>query len=211
MKKIILPIVAFVLVSCETPSSNVSNPDLSKVVNDNSVYDANLTQVGFGAFKTTAKKEVKGWFKEFTIKGLVDTNQLELVFANASFDILVNSLETNDEGRNQRLLSEFFGNTSSNESITGKVLSFNKDSALVNVELMFNGVKKEVPFKYAMIADTLKLNASINVLDYNSSKALTALNKACESLHKGDDGISKTWPDVNLYLNTVLKSNLLAK
>ncbi len=197
--------MALAFVACQTPTSNVSTPDLSNVAKVNSMYDASATKIGFGAFKTTAKKEVKGWFNEFTIDNLVDTNQVELVFANATFEINVGSLETNDAGRNQRLLSEFFGKTSSNENISGKVLSFNKDSALVNVELLFNGVKKQVPFSYGMTGDTLKLNGTINVLDYNASTALNALNKACESLHKGDDGVSKTWSDVNLYLNTVLK------
>lgn len=205
MKNIFIPLLSLAVVSCSTPTSNVNTQDLSNVVRPNALYDANATKVGFGAFKTTDKKEVKGWFTDFTIGNLVDTNQLELVFGAATFEINVSSLETNDAGRNQRLLTEFFGKTTSAEKLTGKVISFDKDKSSLNVQLDFNGIQKEVPFMYAMSGDTLQLNASINMLDYNASTALTALNKACEDLHKGADGVSKTWSDVNLYLTTVLK------
>ena len=34
--------------------------------------------------------------------------------------------------------------------------------------------------------------------DWNADAGLAALNNECEELHKGEDGISKLWPDVNV-------------
>jgi polyisoprenoid-binding protein YceI len=205
MKKIIFPLLIGATISCGTPNVEVSKSDEIIEKKNNSIFDSNATQIGFGAFKTTEKKEVKGWFNEFQINQVIDTNKVELAFANATFTISVNSLETNDSGRNQRILTEFFAKTNSTDTIKGKVISFNKDSALIKVKIDFNAIQKEVPFQYSMSGDTLKLNATINLLDFNAIPALESLNKACEALHKGSDGVSKTWSDVNLYLNTVLR------
>lgn len=205
MKNALLAGLSLIIVGCSSPEVPSASPDLSKVEKTHVLYDAQNTIVGFGAFKTTAKKEVKGWFTDFKIDNLQDTSLVELAFANATFEINVNSLETNDSGRNQRLLNDFFGKTLSAEKITGKVLSFLKDSSLVQVEIDFNGIKKPTNFTYLTSGDTLKLKASINLQDYNAIPALESLNKVCESLHKGDDGVSKTWSEVNLYLETVLK------
>ena len=36
----------------------------------------------------------------------------------------------------------------------------------------------------------------MNMEDWKATKAIATLNKACFELHKGADGISKTWNEV---------------
>ena len=45
----------------------------------------------------------------------------------------------------------------------------------------------------------------IDVFDWNASEALDALNEVCHALHKGPDGVSKTWSEVHLFVSSVVK------
>lgn len=220
MKKKSITIVAAALTlfvaSCETTVNNVNvaakeaaNDSsaaavASKEIESKSVYNVDATSIGFTAFKTTEKFPVKGWFKSFSISKINQAERVEEVFANASISIDVASLETNDEGRNQRLISEFFGKTTSNESIEGKVVAFDAQNSTAALSLNFNGVEKELTFNYSLSGDTLNMNSSLNLADVNGLEALASLNKACEVLHKGADGVSKTWEDVEINISTVL-------
>ncbi|MFT6717217.1 MAG: polyisoprenoid-binding protein YceI [Saprospiraceae bacterium] len=170
-----------------------------------SVYDNASTTIGFGAFKTTDKKEVKGWFSDFEMIGITESKDLAEIFGNASVIIQVGSLDTKDQGRNATLLAEFFNNTTSNETITGKVISFNTDSATAVLELTFNDATTALTFGYSLNGDTLSMQSVLDLEQVNGLGALASLNTACESLHKGSDGVSKTWNDVNIYLTTILK------
>tara|TARA_B100001540_G_scaffold309865_1_gene326734 strand:- start:147 stop:809 length:663 start_codon:yes stop_codon:yes gene_type:complete len=168
-------------------------------------YDKKATKIGFGGFKTTDKVEVKGHFKKFTVDSTIVADTPEEIFANASISIPVDYLETNDIGRNQRLREEYFGKMESTQNITGKIVNFNKDSSTVKIELTINKVSNEIDFNYNVIEDTLSINGTIDILNFDASSALNAINKACEALHKGADGISKTWSEANIYITSVIK------
>ena len=168
-------------------------------------YDKKATKIGFGGFKTTEKVEVKGYFKKFSVDSTIVADTPEEIFANATISIPTDYLETNDVGRNRRLREEYFGKMVSTQNITGKIVSFNKDSNQVKIELTINAVSNEVDFDYAVVEDTLSINGTIDVLDFGASAALKAINKACEVLHKGADGVSKTWSEANIYITSVVK------
>lgn len=222
MKKILLPIIALSMsfVACNSGTSNAHDShdshdhshdgdsdhshDIDTTAVEASVYDNSSTTVGFGAFKTTAKKEVKGWFTDFEVSGITESKDLAEILGNASININVASLDTKDKSRNATLLAEFFNKTTSNESITGKVVSVNDDSSTALLELTFNDVSKELQFSYSLSGDTLLMQSVLNLEDVNGLDAVASLNTACEALHKGDDGVSKTWNEVNIYLTTVL-------
>ena len=170
-----------------------------------SVYDNTSTTIGFGAFKTTSKKEVKGWFTDFEITGITESQDVSEIFKNASISVNVASLDTKNEGRNVTIIAEFFNKTTSNKKIEGKVVSFDTDSATAVLELIFNDATTPLTFDYALNGDTLSMQSVLNLEDVNGLEALASLNKACEGVHKGDDGVSKTWNDVNIYLTTILK------
>lgn len=219
MKRIILSlaVLTVVLGSCDSGSNHskaehhedhVESPQAE--VKDSletppSVYNNSTTLIGFGAFKTTERKEVKGWFKSVKMSGITESNDVAEIFKNASIEVDVSSLETRDAGRNATLLSEFFSKTSSNELITGKVVSFNTDSATAVLLLNFNGVEKELGFDYTLTGDTLSMQSVLKLADVNGLEALASLHKACEVWHKGNDGVSKTWDDVKIYVATVLR------
>ena len=216
MKKLLLSIATItLLVSCggeqNTPAQQVeiTQADTTAQKEAEEVckkgYDKKATTIGFGGFKTTGKVEVKGHFKKFTVDSTTVADTPEEIFANATISIPTDYLETNDIGRNRRLREEYFGKMVSTQNITGKIISFNRDSNQVKIELTINAVSNEVDFDYAVVEDTLSINGTIDVLDFGASAALKAINKACEVLHKGADGISKTWSEANIYITSVIK------
>ena len=53
--------------------------------------------------------------------------------------------------------------------------------------------------KYALADDDmLEANGEFDMLDFGLSDALASIHLACEQLHKGKDGVSKTWPNVGI-------------
>ena len=214
-KMFVLGAIAATTISCNTETNNVNipNPEVEQVQElVEEVAKAPLgrinvdaTQIGFGAFKTTEKVEVKGWFQSFVIEGVnQEAATWQEAITGAWVTIDVPSIETNDVGRNKKVLEHFFGSTASNELIAAKVLSV--DSTLAVLEIDFNGLKKPVDFQVELSNDTLNLTATIDVADFDATSAISAINKACEALHKGADGVSKTWSEVNLYVSTVIRN-----
>ena len=216
MKKLLLSIATMALLSScggeqkpPAPETEIPQIDTTAQIQQEEIckkgYDKKGTKIGFGGFKTTDKVEVKGYFKKFTVDSTTVADTPEEIFANSTISIPTDYLETNDIGRNRRLREEYFGKMVSTQNITGKIVSFNKDSSQVKIELTINAVSNEVDFDYAVVEDTLSINGTIDVLDFDASAALKAINKACEVLHKGADGVSKTWSEANIYITSVVK------
>lgn len=218
MKKLILTTAtALLMISCgggeSTTPETTNNTDTSSEVDSSAEkickkgYDSENTSIGFGGFKTTEKKEVKGIFKEFTVKETRIGDTHEEVFVNAEFSIPVGAIETKDMARNKRLKEEYFGAMESTHLIKGQVVRFNTDSNTVTVNIKMNNIKKDIDLAYVVSGDTIQLTGSLDILDFDGSGAIKGLNAVCESLHMGADGVTKTWPDVNLYISSVLKES----
>jgi polyisoprenoid-binding protein YceI len=185
------------------PIDNIAEKQVEKVCKKG--YDKKATKIAFGGFKTTQKVEVKGYFKKFTIDSTNVADSPEEIFANSTISIPTDYIETNDIGRNRRLREEYFGKMEATQKITGKIIEFDKESSQVKIELTINAVSNIESFDYKLVGDTLTLNGTIDILNFDGSSALKAINKACEVLHKGADGISKTWSEANIYISTVIK------
>lgn len=217
MKKLILSIATIAtLASCggetkvgentEAPiKDSTSTKESAKAKVCKKGYDFDETNIGFAGFKTTEKKPVKGYFKTFKVESTVIADTPEEIFANATISIPVNSIETKDVARNRRLRDNYFGSLSATESITGKIKGFEKDSSKVNVELTLNEIAKTIALDYRVNGDSLFIAGTLNILDFNGQPAIDALNEVCEALHKGADGVSKTWAEVDLNISTVVK------
>ncbi|PIX14178.1 MAG: hypothetical protein COZ74_03760, partial [Flavobacteriaceae bacterium CG_4_8_14_3_um_filter_31_8] len=65
-----------------------------------------------------------------------------------------------------------------------------------------NGEVQNVPFTYTILDKTFNMQATIDVNKWNASAALASLNKVCEDLHKGADGVSVTWSEVALNITS---------
>ena len=218
MKKILFAISSAVLISAcgggETaPAAEKPKQDSVKPEVCTYSYDYSATTIGFGAFKFTEKKEVKGGFLKFTVDSTSTSDSIidvYEIFHNAKFSISVDGLDTKDQGRDYNIKTSFFGQIKETASITGKVVDLvdGKDSlSNLIVSIKFNNVENQVALKVSLVDNVLTLTGAINLNDFKAQKALASLNNTCKELHRGSDGKSVTWPEVNIYVSTTLKKN----
>ncbi len=209
MKKGILTLAAFasvlVLASCgseETVDEKVA-PALEICYY---TYDDETSAMTWTAYKTTAKVDVGGTFNEITITGDKSSDDPKKLIESLSFSINTESVETNDEGRNKKIASFFFGKMNEPATITGKVKSLD-DNGKATLEVKMNGVSTDVVGEYTLVDGTFDFNATIDVAKWDALKALQSLSEACREKHTGDDGILKTWSEVALTFSTQLASD----
>ncbi|WP_000697032.1 YceI family protein, partial [Leptospira interrogans] len=85
-------------------------------------------------------------------------------------------------------------------------LSSDKTSGKGIIGLTLNGVTKKIDLNFTL-QNGIQLDAktNLNLGDFKALSALDSLNKVCMDLHKGKDGASKLWPEVELTISTKLK------
>ena len=160
-------------------------------------------QINWTAFKTTDKVPVKGQFQKVTITAGGEGETAKDAINNAEFSVPVSSIFTSDTSRDFKIKKFFFGVMDSTELLSGKLVLEN--DSIGYTDLTMNGVTKKLPFNYSLDGKTFTMNASMKISDWQAEKALDSLNLACKDLHKGADGISKTWDDVAIQITSIFK------
>lgn len=149
-------------------------------------------EVKWVAFKTPSKVGVPGYFLDLGLKDYYTGKNYEDVLSGLTFSIDPKSTETNNQGRNEKIVKFFFGKMVS-EKITGSILKATDKEILLSLNL--NGIKREVPLSLKNKNNTLIASGVMDVFDFKLQDSLSGINKACEKLHLG-----KTWNDVELEL-----------
>lgn len=207
MKKISLLILGLTLItftSCkkeektETPTETKEEVKGLTIVNDS-------TKVMWTGFKTSDKLAVNGTFKEIELKDVKTGNTPEEVLEGVAFSIPVSSLFSNDPTgtRDPKLISIFFGAMKNTELLSG-ILNF-RDNQLF-MTLSMNDVTKQIPLEYTYENNLFSMKTTLNLNDFGAQGALDAINKACFDLHKGPDGVSKTWDVVDIRGEVLFKN-----
>ncbi|MCF6349679.1 MAG: YceI family protein [Flavobacteriaceae bacterium] len=166
-------------------------------------FEAKTTTINWTAYKTTKKVPVKGVFKKIDIvNSKTSENEIEAI-NGLEFSIPVNSIDTKDKTRDVKIIQSFFGSMKDSQTLKGKI-NLDKEGK-GNINLSLNGISKVVPITYVISGQLVEINAILNLDNWQTSAAITALNLACKDLHKGEDGISKTWNEVALNIVAYLK------
>ena len=169
------------------------------------MVDSKNSTVQWTAFKTTDKVPVKGIFKEIKINKSNEASSPSAALEGLQFEIPVSSIFSKDSIRDAKLNKFFFAVLENSLHLKGSFkIEDNKNGKL---SLTMNGLTKDLPFDYEMSQDTIILNATMDLNNWQAQAALESLNEACFELHKGADGISKTWDEVliNAKIITVKK------
>lgn len=205
MKKITLFILVLSLVytvSCKEETKK--EPETEVKAAENFVVKAEATSVKWTAYKTTAKKSVGGEFKTLRFDNKSGETAQDAL-NNLSFSIPISSLFTKDEGRDAKIKESFFGAMLDTDLISGTIKY--KDNKCV-ASLTMNGVTNDLPLEVEITDERrVSMKGTMLLKDWNALGALEALNKVCFDLHKGEDGVSKTWDDVAIEVNTYLRKN----
>lgn len=184
------------------PEETVATPAVCKFD-----YDAASTKVTFTSFKTMAKVAVGGAFDTFEVLGTKSSNSESAVFSDATFNIVASSVNTQNTGRDEKIHKYVFAPLMPNDTISGGVRKIGeavdgKGPAIIYITM--NGITKDVNATFTVYGTELTLNASIDLADWDGTDAVDVLNKECELLHTGDDGVSKLWSNVDIQIYTNL-------
>lgn len=205
MKKVILMsvFVSLILASCGGENSNETSDGKKFSIKENTII------LKWTAYKTTEKVGVGGEFTEVKVKNVVSADHLYKATEGLEFSIPVSSLYTNNDSRDTKLKEKFFGMMQNTELISGRVNAVEGDDTKGHgvIDLKMNNVSCDLPFDYTIENNEFKLSSVLNLLSWKAEVALDSLNQACYDLHKGADGISKTWAEVQINASVEIGEN----
>ncbi len=162
--------------------------------------------VAWKAFKFTEKTGVGGGFSSATIIGAKPANETHKALDGLSFEIATAAVDSKNPERDQKIREQFFGTMADTAVLKGGLTVSSPDSGSLSVTL--NGVTQAVPVKLQEGADgSWTVSGTIDLNTFNATAALDALNKVCSDLHKGTDGLSKLWPDVEISATVPVKKD----
>ncbi|MFT5256779.1 MAG: hypothetical protein ACI9KF_000401 [Arenicella sp.] len=202
MKKLFLVVFTISLsisfTSCKSDKKEIKTSESEK----NAAFSIQKasSEINFTAYKFTEKKGVGGQFRQVDITTGGSGNSIKEAINNAEFSIPVSSLFTKDSSRDYKIQKFFFGVMNDTKLLSGKLLIENDSIGAALIKM--NGISETVPFKYTITNNTFAMNANMDITNWNALDALASLNKVCEILHTGADGVSKTWSDVALNITT---------
>ena len=212
MKKIAFTFASALLIvftSCKDAKKGQEPTDLEATSESAEMFSIvqDSTKVNFTAYKTTEKLPVGGKFEKINFKKTSSGDTAMDALNGTEFSIPVSSLFTNDATgtRDPKILEFFFGVMKNTELISG-VFKVENDKSSIDITL--NGETQNIPLSYEMDGDTkITFSGIMNLENWNAMDAVASINKACEVLHTGKDGISKTWSEVALQAEVLLQKN----
>lgn len=190
-------IIGLLLVSCK---DDTKKTPLSK----DKVYSIEplTTKIGWTAYKTNDKVAVKGEFTKINVTPKEASTAKEAL-NGLEFSIPVSSVFSNNDDRDGKLKKFFFGIMDNTELISGSITTTSDSEGLA--KLTMNGMTHSIPVQFIISGQMITLSGTLNLDDWNAQKAIESLNKICGDLHKGSDGVSKTWSEVTIDVATYLK------
>ena len=203
MKKLLLIVLIFSGWSCQQTSH--TNPrkttETETIRNQKNEWQLNedASTIYWTGYKTTDKIPVTGSFQKFKLTGIKTSPDLLKTIENARIHILVNSIFSNEEIRDKKLVKYLFETMVGTEGIDARIEKIDKNNKTAQVNIYMNNIEKIIPMQIQTDEEKGKiiLLGKINLIDdFKAEYSLNALHQACYDLHTGKDGISKTWPEV---------------
>lgn len=139
-----------------------------------------------------------------TVSSLTEASTVKEMAESFGFTIPVNSIETQDESRNAKIIEFFFGAMSTTE-LTGRILKLNDDGS-AELEVKMHGITDVVKGTYEIADNNFSFKATMDVSKWDANKAIATLNEACGANHT-ENGVTKLWPEVDLSFTTKLVEN----
>lgn len=210
MKKITKLVLALSLVFAVSCKDDTKNSDTKKETTESVaktekfVVKPEGTTVKWTAYKTTEKVPVGGQFVTLNFDEKAGDSPQDAL-NNLNFSIPISGLFTDNDSRDLKLKTSFFGEMLNPEFIKGTIKHIdNKYIASITM----NGVTNDLPLEVKITDERrVAMSATMQLKDWDALGALSILNKVCFDLHKGADGVSKTWEDVSIEINTFLRKN----
>lgn len=209
LKLIALGMILITAIGCKD-SKNTTEENTTEMQSKEATYslENDSTKVSFTAYKTTEKVPVGGVFKEIIITNSGRGASALEALNGTKFSIPVTSLFTNDATgtRDPKIIKYFFDVMKNTAFITGEFMVSPENTCSIAVTL--NGQTATIPLQYTSNSDTsLSFDGVMNLENWDALAAVASINKACEALHTGKDGVSKTWSEVAVHADVLLNKN----
>lgn len=211
MKYVLSFMIILVIISCNNSEKKPldTNTDV-KTTEIEPMYsiDTSGSTINWTAYKFTNKVGVKGSFDNIILSPKSESGSVENILLASKVTINTISVNSGNEIRDPKLKESFF-KVFHTDTINGEILKVNENKGFLTLKM--NNITNEIPFNYALKTDTIFIDTTINLKDWKGEEAISSLNEVCYDLHKGTDGISKLWPDVDVEIKLPITKTLLAK
>jgi hypothetical protein len=169
--------------------------------------DSTGLKLEWTAFKTSEKLPVRGTFEKLEVSSSDAASDLATLLNSVSFRMDTVSVSSGDPARNSNIANGFFRQMSGGTWIRGGLQASGQDLKLKAV-LLLNGQTKEVPLKGEMNAEGIFVaHGKIDLLSLGLKKSFESIRTLCKELHRGKDGKTKTWSEVEIKVTAPIKKS----
>ena len=203
---------SIVLISCNSNNNKEVKQENSKISNNSYQLDIGKTKVIWNGYKTNDKVKVVGYFNEFsTDRENQEFNSIDELVNGLTFSIKSSSSLSGDPIRDKNIQDHFFSYLTKEFLINGTLGQPINDSIDVTFNIFGQTKKIRLAFLCNIIPGCpyfdhiVEIKGSINLeSQFDALKAYNAISGKCYDLHKGADGISKTWKQVDIYIKALV-------
>ena len=184
-------------------SCNQDNRKSSKAIikTESCTYGFNEkeTKVSWNAYKTTDKVMVAGYFESLTTDRTGKKYETINEFVNGiNFSINSSSSLSGDSSRDMSVRDYFFNLFTENFEINGNLEVVSQKLIIAHLDIY--GVDTPVSLSYDISDEIILMKGSISLNKIGAINAYNSIHEKCIDLHRGPDGISKTWDTVDIII-----------
>ena len=211
-----LTILIFILfISCGRNNNKEVQQEKLKTELDSYQLDMANTKVIWNGYKTNDKAKVVGYFSEFsTDRENQKFNSIDELVSGLKFSIKSSSSLSGDPIRDKNLKDHFFKYLTDDFVINGTLAQPINDSIDVTFDIFGQTRTLRFGCQYNTVPDSdnsdymIEISGSIDLeSQFGGLQAFNAISKKCYDLHKGADGVSKTWKQVDVLIKALVLNN----
>lgn len=203
LKTLTLMVSIGLFIACGSDKKEKEITNVKKKSTAAFVLNDATNSIGWTAYKTTEKVPVKGKFTKVDIVSGGEGASVKEAINNTEFSIPISSIFTSDTSRDYKIRKFFFGVMADTKLLSGKLVIENDSLGYANITM--NGITKKLPFNYTIEGKAFAMQTKMDVLNWNAQNSIDSLNAVCKELHKGLDGVSKTWSEVAIDIKSTFK------
>ena len=207
---------ALVFFSCNNNNTQEAKQKNSQISENSYQLSIENTKVIWNGYKTNDKLKVVGYFDEFSCdREEKKFSSIDELVNGLQFSIKSSSSVSGDPIRDKNLKDHFFSYLTKDFVINGTLGQPINDS--IDVDFSVFGQTKTLRFgcQYNIVPASpnsdylIEIRGSIDLeSQFGGLQAFNAISKKCHDLHKGADGVSKTWKQVDVHIKaSVLNTN----
>ena len=211
-----LTILIFILfISCGRNNNKEVQQEKIKTELDTYKLDMANTKVIWNGYKTNDKAKVVGYFNEFSCdRENQEFSSIDELVSGLKFSIKSSSSLSGDPIRDKNLKDHFFKYLTEDFVINGTLAQPINDSIDVTFDVFGQTRTLRFGCQYNTVPDSdnsdymIEISGSIDLeSQFGGLQAFNAISKKCYDLHKGADGVSKTWKQVDVLIKALVLNN----